>query len=72
MDKVSKQAGDRSAQVSASLAAAALAAIGFCNSAHGALVIQQIYGDAGFDSFATYQNDYVDLYNSGTSSALSA
>jgi len=56
---------NRSACVNASLAAASLAAIGFCNSAHGALVIQQIYGDAGFDSNAIYQNDYVDLYNSG-------
>jgi hypothetical protein len=57
----------RSACVNASLTAASLAAIGFCNSAHGSLVIQQIYGDAGFDSHATYQNDYVDLFNSGTS-----
>ncbi len=57
----------RSACVNASLTAASLAAIGFCNSAHGALVIQQIYGDAGFDSHATYQNDYVDLFNSGPS-----
>jgi uncharacterized protein len=55
----------RSACVNASLTAASLAAIGFCNSAHGALVIQQIYGDAGFDANATYQNDYVDLFNSG-------
>ena len=66
MKKIMEQSENRSAQVNASLAAAALAAIGFCNSAHGALVIQQIYGDAGFDSNATYQNDYVDLYNSGT------
>jgi Lamin Tail Domain/PEP-CTERM motif len=61
-----KEKNNRSACVNASLTAASLAAIGFCNSAHGALVIQQIYGDAGFDSNATYQNDYVDLYNSGT------
>jgi uncharacterized protein len=67
MKKIAKQSESRSTQVNASLAAAALAAIGFCNSAHGALVIQQIYGDAGFDTFATYQNDYVDLYNSGSS-----
>jgi hypothetical protein len=67
MKKITKQSETGSAQVNASLAAAALAAIGFCNSAHGALVIQQIYGDGGFDTSAVYKNDYVDLFNSGTS-----
>jgi hypothetical protein len=67
MKKIEKQSESRSSQVNASLAAAALAAIGFCNSAHGALVIQQIYGDGGFDTNAVYKNDYIDLYNSGSS-----
>jgi len=66
MENGESQKKSRSTEVSASLAAAALAAIGFCNSAHGALVIQQIYGDGGFTVGATYMNDYVDLYNSGT------
>jgi hypothetical protein len=55
-----------------SLAAAALAAVvgagGFCNSARGQVVINEIYADGGFASTATYLNDYIELYNAGTSS----
>jgi hypothetical protein len=53
--------------VAAAVSAAAVAAVGFCTSAHGALVISQIYTDGGFDSNAAYKNDYVMLYNSGSS-----
>ena len=48
------------------LAGAALAAVGFCNSARATVVIQEIYGDGGFAAGTTYQNDYVQLYNNSS------
>ena len=48
------------------VATAALAAFGYCNSAHATVVIQEIYGDGGFAAGNTFANDYVDLFNAGT------
>jgi hypothetical protein len=56
----------RSQLVTKSLASAALAALGFCNSARATLVIQEVYGDGGFAAGNTFEYDYVDLYNAGT------
>jgi opacity protein-like surface antigen len=62
---------DRSACVKASLAAAAAAAMGFCNSAHATVLLQEIYGDGAFPLTGNpyFQYDYIELYNSGASSA---
>ena len=54
------------ARATAVMSAAAMAAAGFCNSARGSVVIQEIYADGGFSSTTTYQNDYVELYNNNT------
>jgi hypothetical protein len=64
------QAKGRSAQVNASLAAAAMAAMGFCNSAHATVLLQGVYGDGAFPKTGNpyFQYDYVELYNSGASS----
>src|SRR5271170_734937 len=71
MKKIEKQSESGSAQVNASLAAAALAAMGFCNSAHAAVVLQTIYGDGAFPKTGNpyFQYDYIELYNSGASTA---
>jgi len=71
MEKITEQSENRSAQVNASLAAAALAAMGFCNSAHAAVVLQTVYGDGGFPKSGNpyFQYDYIELYNSGASTA---
>ena len=57
----------RARAVMTAAAAAAVAATGFCNSAHATVVIQEVYGDAGFAATTTYSNNYVTLYNAGTS-----
>ena len=51
----------------AAIVAAVAAATSFCSSAKAAVVIQEIYGDGGFAATGTYSNDYVVLYNAGTS-----
>ena len=54
-----------------SLAAAALAALGFCNSARAQVVLATVYGDAAFPTTGNpyFQYDYIELYNTGTSAA---
>lgn len=71
MDKGESQSKVRSAQVNASLAAAALAALGFCNSAHATVILQTVYGDGAFPTTGNpyFQYDYIELYNSGSSIA---
>ncbi|MGD0463398.1 MAG: PEP-CTERM sorting domain-containing protein [Tepidisphaeraceae bacterium] len=66
-----KEKDNRSASINASLAAAAMAAVGFCNSAHAAVLLQTIYGDGAFPKTGNpyFQYDYIELYNSGASSA---
>lgn len=59
-------------RVKAALAAASLAAIGFCNSAHASVILSAVYGDGGFSASGSYpasyfQNDYIEeLYNNGS------
>jgi hypothetical protein len=62
---------DRKACVNASLAAAAMAAMGFCNSAHASVLLQAIYGDGAFPKTGNpyFQYDYIELYNSGSTVA---
>ncbi len=55
----------RNRAVLTAAAAASAAAMGFCNSAHASVVIQEVYGDAGFAAGSTYSNNYVTLYNAG-------
>jgi len=62
----SKQEVASKAVAAAAIAAAAVAAMGFCNSAKAALVINQVYGDAGFDANAKYTNWYVEITNTGS------
>lgn len=54
-----------------SLAAAALAALGFCNSARAQVVLAAVYGDGAFPTTGNpyFQYDYIELYNTGTSAA---
>ena len=56
----------RARSVVTAAAAASVAAMGFCNSAHASVVIQEVYGDAGFAAGSTYSNNYITLYNAGT------
>jgi hypothetical protein len=60
-----------SESVRKSLAAAALAALGFCNSAHAQVVLATVYGDGAFPKTGNpyFQYDYIELYNAGTSAA---
>ena len=60
----------RNVRAKAVIGAAALAAIGFCNSANATVILSSIYGDGGFSasgSFpaAYFANDYIQLYNNG-------
>lgn len=54
-----------------SLAAAALAALGFCNSARAQVVLSAVYGDGAFPKTGNpyFQYDYIELYNTGSSAA---
>lgn len=71
MENVTKQGSSRSAQVNASLAAAAMAALGFCNSAHATVLLETVYGDGAFPKTGNpyFQYDYIELYNSGATTA---
>ena len=71
MEKTNQPSAGRSAQVNASLAAAALAAIGFCNSAHAQVILQTVYGDGAFPKTGNpyFQYDYIELYNESASTA---
>lgn len=62
---------NRKACVNASLAAAAVAAMGFCNSAHAQVLLQAIYGDGAFPKTGNpfFQYDYIELYNAGSTVA---
>jgi len=48
-----------------------MAAVGFCNSARASVLLQAIYGDGAFPKTGNpyFQYDYIELFNSGASSA---
>jgi len=54
-------------RLTAALAAAIpLSLLGHVSASHAAMVISQVYGGGG-NSGATYKNDFVELFNNGTS-----
>lgn len=55
-----------SLKAKSALVAASVAALSFCNSSKGSIVISQIYGEGGYSSTGTYLNDYIELYNADT------
>ena len=53
-------------KIALAAAVAATAAAGFSTSARASVVIQEVYADGGYSAGFTFSNDYVDLYNAGS------